>query len=354
MGGSFPTVTRVAVYHTNTNITLESRPVRSPGPGELLMRVYASGICGSDILTWYREPRAPAVLGHEVAGAVVAIGADVEAFAVGDRIVATHHVPCLVCRYCLSGRETMCDMLRRTNFDPGGFSEWIRLPAPNVERGVLKVPDHVSDDAASFTEPLGCVLRAQRKLGIGQGDTVLIIGTGVSGCLHLLAAQAQGAGRIFTSDLDETRRTRALAIGADAAFDPAEPIAERIHEALGHGVDRVVLCTGARPAIEQAFQSVDRGGRVLFFAPMAPGEEYPLPFNGLFWRNDVTLTSSYGAGPADMARALDLIATRLPDLSELVTHRLPLAETQRGFALMLDGHESLKVVVDPRLDTVAS
>ena len=346
-----PAHNRVAVYHSNRDLRIEDRDLPAIGAGELLLEITASGICGSDIMEWYRRPKAPTVLGHEVAGRVVGAGAGVTRFHLGDRVIATHHVPCRECRYCRSGRETACELLHRTAFDPGGFAAFVRVPAANVDKGgVLPLPDHVSDDAASMVEPLGCVLRGQRRAGVGPGDTVLIAGAGVSGCLHLLLAQALGAAHVFVSDPLPGRRRNALRLGADAAFDTTQPAGDTVRAATGHGADRVIVCAGAPPAVAQALAAVDRGGTVLYFAPMRPGEVLPLPFNDVFWRHEATLTSSYGAAPADLAAALALMAERRVDVALLVTHRLPLADIQHGFDLMLDPQESLKVIIDPRLD----
>ncbi len=347
---ALPTHNRVAVYYTNRDLRLENRPIPAPGRGEILVAVHASGICGSDLLEWYRRPKAPAVLGHEVAGRVVAVGDDVDRYRTNGRVVVTHHVPCLDCRYCRSGRETMCDMLRKTNFDPGGFAAYIRVPAPNVQRGALTIPDHVSDDAASFVEPLGCVLRGQRKAGISEGDTILILGAGVSGILHMLAARARNARKIFVSDIQPARRRLAEDLGADRVLDAGDAVPQLIRRDLGHGADCVIVCTGARGAVDQALAAADRGGTVLFFAPMGPDQTLPLPFDTVFWRNDVTLTSSYGAAPRDLEAALSLIASGQTGVERLVTHRLPLEEIQRGFDMALDGRESLKIIVDPRID----
>ncbi|MCH8282531.1 MAG: alcohol dehydrogenase catalytic domain-containing protein, partial [Chloroflexi bacterium] len=154
---------RVAMYYNNLDVRVEEMPVPQIGPGELLVRVRASGICGSDVMEWYRVARAPMVLGHEVAGEVVQVGEGVERFNEGDAMVVTHHVPCNACHYCLSGHHTVCDTLRETSFDPGGFAEYLRVPAINVDRGVFKLPGGLSFEEASFAEPLACVLRGQQR-----------------------------------------------------------------------------------------------------------------------------------------------------------------------------------------------
>ncbi|MGB2876915.1 MAG: alcohol dehydrogenase catalytic domain-containing protein, partial [Dehalococcoidales bacterium] len=153
---------RAAVWYNNRDIRIEEMPVPKIGPGELLLRVEASGICGSDVMEWYRLDKAPLILGHEVGAQVVEVGSGVENFKEGDCVSAAHHVPCNTCYYCLRGHHTMCDTLRKTNFDPGGFAEYVRLPAINVERGVFRLPDEMSYEEATFIEPLACVLRGQR------------------------------------------------------------------------------------------------------------------------------------------------------------------------------------------------
>lgn len=343
----FPKKNRVAVYRSNSDVRIEERDTPAIGAGELLLQVHASGVCGSDVMEWYRQPAAPTVLGHEVAGRVVAVGDGVEEFRTGDRVMATHHVPCLDCHYCRSGRETACEMLRHTRFDPGGFAELVLVPAINVERGVFKLPDTVSFEAGSMVEPLACVLRAQRKVGLVPGDTVLIIGAGVSGCLHIQAAQALGASRVYASEIRSARRRFAAGLGVDGVFDPDEPLRERLYGELGRGADRVIVCTGARAAIDQGLRCADRGGAVLFFAPLGPERSYPLPFDQVFWRNGVTLASSYGAAPRDLALALDLIATGRIDVERLITHRLPLDRTPQAFQMMVAGEGSLKIIVEP-------
>ncbi|GAI97258.1 unnamed protein product, partial [marine sediment metagenome] len=176
---------RVAMYYNNHDVRLEEIPTPQIGPGELLVRVEACGICGSDVMEWYRRDRVPLVLGHEIGGQIVAVGDGVERYKEGDRVSAAHHVPCNTCHYCLSGHHTICNTIRQTNFDPGGFAEYLRLPAINVDRGVFLLPDEVSYEEATFIEPLACILRGQRSAHIQPGHSVLIIGSGFTGLLHM-------------------------------------------------------------------------------------------------------------------------------------------------------------------------
>jgi len=200
---------RVAMYYNNKDIRVEEIPTPEIGPSELLVRIEASGICGSDVMEWYRIKKAPLVLGHEIAGEVAEVGQGIDRYKKGDRVVASHHVPCNSCRFCLRGHHTVCDTLRSTHFDPGGFAEYVRLPAINVDRGVYLIPDGFSFEEASFAEPLACVLRAQRIAGIGPGDTVMVMGSGIAGLLHIQLACAMGAGRVLATDVSETRMAAA-------------------------------------------------------------------------------------------------------------------------------------------------
>jgi L-iditol 2-dehydrogenase len=339
---------RVAVYYNNRDIRLEERPRPEIGPGELLVRIEASGICGSDIMEWYRLPKAPIVLGHEISGVVEEAGAGVEGFAVGDRVVTTHHVPCNTCRYCLTDRHSVCDTLKATHFDPGGFSELVRLPAINVDRGTFKLPDQVSFEEASFVEPLACAVRALRIARLEPGQSVAVLGSGISGVLFIQLARALGAGPIIATDIDEHRLTEAGRFGADAVLPADSDVAAGIREVNdGRLAERVFVCTGALPAIKQALGCVDRGGTMMWYAPADPGVTFEFPLLEV-WANGTNLVHSYAGPPADMQTALDLIAARRVDVVGMVTHRLGLAETQQGFDMVIEGGDSLKVVVEPQ------
>jgi L-iditol 2-dehydrogenase len=337
------------MYYSNQDVRLEEMPMPQIGPGEVLMRVEASGICGTDLLEWYRLHKAPLVLGHEVAGVIATVREGVEHYKVGDRICAAHHVPCNTCHYCLSGHHTVCDTLRRTNFDPGGFAEYLRLPRINVEQGIFPLPDEVSFEQATFVEPLACVLRGQRLAHLQPGQSVLIIGSGVAGLLHIPLPRTSGAGYIVATDIVDYRLEAARKFGADVIVQAKEYNTDYLRRAAdGHLADLVVICSGATSAISQALQSVERGGTVLFFAPTEPGISIPISVNDLFWRNEITLTSSYGGSPADYAAALELIQTGKIHVRDMITHRLGLVETGLGFQLVAQAHDSLKVIIEPQ------
>jgi len=347
-----PTTMNVAVYYNNRDVRLEQVAVPKIGPGELLVRIRASGICGSDLMEWYRIKKAPLVLGHEITGEVMEAGEGVENFHVGDRVFVSHHVPCGACRYCLAGHQSVCDMLRTTHFEPGGFAEYIRVPKINVELGTHRLPDEVTFDEGSFIEPLACVVRAQRFARVTAGQSVLVIGSGISGLLHIQLAKTSGAARIMATDISEFRLNAARRFGADAAIHSAEDVTARLRELNdGRLADLVIVCTGAMPAIQQAVKSIDRGGTLLFFAPTAAGVDVPIPLFD-FWRDEISLVTSYAGSGEDLAASLELIRTRQVRVAEMVTHRLPLAEAGLGFQLTASGQDSIKVIIDPLIERV--
>ena len=340
---------RVAMYYNNHDVRLEEMPAPEIGSGEILLKVQASGLCGSDVMEWYRIQRAPMVLGHEVSGEVLQVGAGVDRYKEGDRVVVTHHVPCNAYHWCLSGRHTVCDTLHNTNFDPGGFSEYLRIPQINVDRGVFPIPDHVPYEEASITEPLACVYRGQKRANLQPGLNVLVLGSGLAGLLHINLARALGAGRIIATDMVDYRLDAARRLGADTAFSATEDVPARLREANdGRLADLVIVCTGALSALNQALQSVERGGTVLFFAPTEPGVSLPVPINDVFFRNDVTLTTTYAGAPSDLATALDMIGSGRVQVGQMISHRFGLAEAGLGFKLTAEARDSLKVIIQPQ------
>ncbi|MDP3730602.1 MAG: alcohol dehydrogenase catalytic domain-containing protein [Candidatus Omnitrophota bacterium] len=353
---------RVASYYSNSDIRLEEKPRPTIGEGELLVRIEASGICGTDCLEWYRINRVPLVLGHEIAGVVAEVGRGARLYKVGDRVSVSHHVPCGKCRFCKSGHESVCDTLRKTNFDPGGFSEFVRVPKINIEKGgVYKLPKNVSFEEATFIEPLACVVRGQRLANFsaegGSADlcggrkdkSVLVIGSGISGLLHIQLAKLGGAKIIVATDISEPRLKAARKLGADYAIDARGYTPKRFKEFnSGYLADFVIICAGARQAFEQGLRSVERGGTVLVFAAAGKNMTMPVPINDIFWRNEVTITSSYAGSPDDHRQALEKIASHKINVYDMITHRFGLGGTGRGFRLVAKAKESIKVIIEPQ------
>jgi L-iditol 2-dehydrogenase len=338
---------RAAIYYNNNDVRIEDRPVPEIGPDEILFRVEASGICGSDVMEWYRIRKAPLVLGHEAAGVIEKVGANVQGFSVGDRIFANHHVPCGQCRYCQRGQETVCRTLRSTTFDPGGFAEKVRLPEINVRQGTFKIPDSMSFETATFIEPVACALRGQRMADFKPGISVAVLGSGLAGLLHVAIARARGAGKIFATDISDWRMDRAAEFGADEVIDGSEDVPELIR-AANHdlGVDLVIVCTAAIPVLEQAMNLADSGGTVLLYGVAAPGEKMQLDV-GAFWASAVRLISTYANSPDDAREAIELLDSGKLDIEKMITHRLPLDQAAKGFGLTATASDSLKVIIYP-------
>jgi L-iditol 2-dehydrogenase len=338
---------KAAMYYNNRDVRVEEMPTPAIGPGELLVKVIASGICGSDVMEWYRIKKAPRVLGHEITGEIVGAGGGARGYKIGDRVFVSHHVPCNTCYYCLNGHYTVCDTLRTTNFDPGGFAEYIRVPTINVDRGTFLLPEEISFEEGVFIEPLACVLRGHRLAKFRPGQSVFVIGSGISGILHIALAKASGAGRIMASDIHEFRLKSAKQFGADEILSAEEVTPPRIR-GINHGrlADLVIVCAGNLSAYQQGLLTVERGGTVLCFGLLPPGEDLSFPFFD-FWNDGITLIPTYGGAPLDIVQAIELIRTHRLPLQEMISYRLPLAETGLGFKLVMEAQESIKVIIEP-------
>ncbi|MBU0530096.1 MAG: alcohol dehydrogenase catalytic domain-containing protein [Candidatus Aenigmatarchaeota archaeon] len=336
---------RVAMYYNNKDVRLEEVEKPKVGPDEVLIKIIASGICGSDIMEWYRIKKAPLVLGHEISGEIAEVGENVTQYKPGQRVSATHHVSCDECSYCLDGNETDCDMIRNTKFYPGGFAEYVRIPKINVEKGFFVLPDNVSYDEGTFIEPLGCVIRGQKKANVKGNHTVLVLGSGLSGLLHIQLAKSKGA-KVIATDVDRFKLDMAKKLGADYVFDAREDIPEKVKEVNGKLADRVIVCASAPPAVKQAMESVDRGGTILVFALFEPGTDLNLPLPHLMSRG-VTITTSYAAVKRDLQEATELLKNKKINVTDMITHRVSLGETVKGFEMMTNPQNSIKIIVEP-------
>ena len=338
---------KVAMYYNNNDVRIEEMPVPSIGDNELLVKVKASGICGSDVMEWYRIKKAPKVLGHEITGDIVEIGKNVKKYKVGDRVFVSHHVPCNTCRFCLAHQQTLCHTLHSTNFYPGGFAEYLRVPEINVDRGVFFLPKEMSYDEGVFIEPLACVVRGLKTAGMKPGQTVLVIGSGISGLLQIKLAKAWNAGKILATDVEDYRLNAAKKFGADTVIHAKDDVAEQVKKHNdGKLADLVVLCTGALPAVKQALQSVESGGTILFFAPTEPEIDIPFPLFEL-WNKQVKMVSTYAGSPEDIKCAIDLIKSKKVSVADMISHTLPLLEAAKGFQLVAKAKDSMKVILEP-------
>jgi L-iditol 2-dehydrogenase len=247
----------------------------------------------------------------------------------------------------MTDSHTACETLHTTNYYPGGFSQFIKVPKINVEKGVYKLPSHISYEEGTFIEPLACVVRGQKKLDLKKDDTVLIIGTGMAGILHIQLAKMKNVKKIFASDINLERLKLAKKFGASSVLNVKDNLQKQI-ENLNEGrkIDKVILCTGAIKAAMSALGCVDRGGTILFFAVPDPTVKIPLPISE-FWRNEITIRTSYGAAPRDLKEALKLLSEKKINVLDMITHRIDIRDAARGFKLVAEPENSLKVIIQP-------
>jgi len=338
---------RVGMYYSNSRVEVEESPLPEIGTKDILIKVMACGICGSDIMEWYRVKRAPLVLGHELTGEVIEVGREVTKFKKGDRVFSTHHVPCNECHYCMTGHETACHVFQNeNNFDPGGFSEYLQVKGRSIDTGTFTLPEEMTYEEGTFIEPLGTAVRALRTIEITPGDSLLILGSGIIGLLMIQLARSLGAGRVIATDMLENRLDAAQKFGAAHVIHAGEDVPSFVKKVNGRPADKVILCTGSVAASRQALDSVDRGGTILFFAVPKPGEEVAIDFN-TYWRNDITFKTCYGAAPRDILQAMELIRAGNIDVSQMITHRCVLEDIGRGFKEASSGRDCLKVIITP-------
>ncbi len=333
-------------YHSNEDIRIVELPVPEIGPGELLVQLRACGLCASDVMEWYMRPRAPLYPGHEPVGVIAAVGEGVQQFNVGQHVFVHHHVPCMVCHFCQRGSFSQCTTFRSTRLYPGGLAEYFRVPAPNVQLDVLSLPDNLSFEATTLIEPLACCLRGIDRANIRAGDTVLVLGAGSNGLMLAQLAQQHGASRVLIADPIAYRRQRALAIGIDYALDPqAGSVLEQVHAVNdGRKPDIVLVTPSSISAMEQGIALVGQGGTVLLFAPPSPTEVLPVTPHQLFFQ-EITLRTSYSAGPYETRLALDLLRNRRIRPETMITHRFPLRDAAQAFRLVSKPGDALKVVI---------
>ena len=339
---------KVAYWYNNKDIRIEEVPTPKPGPKEMLVKVISCGICGSDIVEWYRLPRAPLVQGHEIGAQIVALGDSLSKYKLGDRVFIAPKVPCMKCFYCENGHYPQCSEIKERL--PGGFAEYILVPEILIEHGTYMLPENISYDQSTFIEPLACVVRAQRQGGVKKGRSVMVIGCGMSGLLNVKLAKSKGC-KVIAVDINKRKLEFARRMGADIIINATDSVSEQLMAKNGKKADAVFLCASADSAVQQAWECVDKGGVIVLFAVPGPDKKVVVPVND-FWMKEITIITSYYCGPSDITEAMKLIESGNIVVDDLITHRLALTDIAYGFQLVFDGRESIKVIIKPNEDVV--
>jgi L-iditol 2-dehydrogenase len=358
---------KVAKLYSFNDIRIEDMPIPEIGHGDALVKVRACGICSGDVMPWYIEKKAPLVLGHEAVGEIVEMGKELEAekirssedkhinlptsqplnlFKKGDRVFFHHHAPCFTCKYCRRGDYVQCNMWRESRIIPGGVSEYALIPEINLQGDTLLLPEKVSFEEATLIEPVACVVKGLKRVKIKQGDTVLVIGLGVMGQIHVMLAREYGAGKTIGADMVPYRLERAKEFGVDAVIDVSgvelrDAVAELTN---GDMADVVIVGPGDIEVMSQGIDCAGRGGTVLFFTPAKPEDVLQIQPNEIYFK-DINIITSYSCGPDDTKEALNLIIDGVIDARRLITHRFPLEKTAEAFHLTAQARDSLKVIV---------
>jgi L-iditol 2-dehydrogenase len=338
---------QAVIINEKGTVQIQNIPTPEISPDEILVKMRACGICGTDLEKVHGEHITPPILGHEAAGEVEYAGTKVEGFVVGDRVVVHHHISCRQCYLCKNGLETLCEEYPKSNLDPCGFAEYFKVPKTLVKGGtVYKLPDSVSFEEGSLTEPTACCIRALRKAGVSVGNSVAVYGVGPVGLTHVQLLKCFGAGPVYAIDVIKQRRHFATKLGADLTFDPTTDDVPNAISLLtgGLGVDYAIVATANLKALELAFATVRKGGMVLLFGAPARGAVMSLDMSKMFLR-EVRFQSSYSTSETEMRMALDLIESKRIRPSEMITDRLPLSETIEALRLSERGGDAVKVIV---------
>jgi L-iditol 2-dehydrogenase len=343
---------KAVVYRGKGELRVEELPVPEPGPGEMLVRVDACGICPTDLKKIEKGLLpGPRVFGHETAGTVAKLGHGVTRYREGQRVVVHHHVPCGACYYCERKVYAQCPVYKKNGttagFEPsgGGYAEYVLALDWIVERGTIPVPDGVRAEEAAFVEPVNTCLKAVRKAGLARGESVLVVGQGPIGLLLMQIARAEG-GEVMASDALDERRALASSLGAGAVLDAADDVPARVQALTGgRGADCTLLAAPGQGAFDQAVAATRPGGRIVSFAATSPGETVAVDL-GRLTNLEKDLLTAYSASIDVQQEAAELVFGRTVRVAELVSHRLPVARGVEAMALAADkAPGTLKVVL---------
>jgi L-iditol 2-dehydrogenase len=337
---------KAAKIYDMDDIRIEDQPIPEIGPRDALVKMYRCGICSGDVTPWYIRRKAPIVVGHEPAGIIEALGDEVGSLSIGDRVFVHHHAPCYRCRHCRRSNFTMCATWKKTHLDPGGIAEYVRVPEINLRYDTLVLPDQVSFDDGTLIEPVACSVKAIEKVNIRPGDVVLIIGLGFMGQLNGMVARHYGAKTIIGADMVPYRLDKALELGMDHVVHVEQEDLTKAVEKLTEGfkADVVIVGPGSVPAMNSGLTCAGKGGTVLFF--MSSPEDAVLSFKPFdIYFDEITIVCSYSCGPNDTRMALDLITSGVITADQVVTHRFPIEETEKGIQVTAAAGDSLKTLI---------
>lgn len=336
---------KVARLYDFLDIRIEEEPIPAIGRDEILVRTAACGICSGDVVPWYIRKKAPLVFGHEPVGEVVEVGSAVSEFRAGDRVFVHHHAPCWTCSACARGEFVQCETWRTSRIHPGGMAEYFRVPATNL-RDTLSLPTGMSWADGALIEPLACVVKSLRRGALAENASVLVIGLGVMGQMHVLLARHFGARQVLAADLVPSRCEHARRLGADAVIDAQDGDwpARLLDLTRGEGSELVIVGPATVAALEQGIRCAARGGTVVQFMATEPGTTLALPTSELYFR-EIRLVPSYSCGPTDTRAALDLVGRGVVGAEHVVTHRFPLAQAADAYRTAAQDRSSLKTLV---------
>jgi L-iditol 2-dehydrogenase len=321
-------------------------PVPRLQAGEVLIKLAAAGICGTDIEKVHGAYGPGGILGHEVSGTIASVGDGVTNLRKSDRVIAHHHVPCYNCEYCQHGDHTMCDLFKKTNLDPCGLAEYFRVPEANVTRGaVVRLPQETSFEEGSMIEPTACCVRAIDKVGVNPGDKVLVVGLGPTGLTQIQLLRKMGSATIIGVDILPHRLEMAQKLGADETVDPSsKDVPEQVTKSTRVGVDLAIVSTGNQKAIPPALASIRKGGKLLLFGAPAQGATIDLDVGALFSRQ-ISIVTSYSCVESDIHQALRFLAKGDLDLRSMITDRFALRDAPKALEHARASRTAIKTVI---------
>ena len=329
-------------------VAVKDVPIPKLAAGDILVRMEASGICGTDLEKIEGQLGPGGILGHEVSGTIEKVADNVTEHKPGERVVAHHHVPCYQCPDCSNGNYTLCNEFKKTNIDPCGFTEYFRVPQYNVSRGaVIPLPPELSFEEGAMIEPASCCIRAIRRANIKQGDNILVVGLGPTGLTQIQLLRHATTAKIIGSDIVEARLRLGKKLGADETINALEEdVQAHIGNITKDGVDLAIVSTGNEKALSQAFGSVRKGGRILLFGAPSHGASYQLNVSELFSRQ-ITLLSSYSCVEAEMEEAIRLVSEKRLDLKSLITDRFKIRDAEKAMEFAKTSKTAIKTIILP-------